>query len=172
MEYEIDERIVRGLDYYTRTVFEFVSTSIGAQGTVCAGGRYDGLIAELGGKPTPAVGFAAGIERLLMVMEAAGAKFPEEDKPTLYLAGMDEESRNKAFEIACALRKRGVKTEIDHMDRSIKAQFKYADKIGAKYVAVIGGNELAEGVMNVKDMATGENAKVQFSLAEEFFLAQ
>lgn len=172
VEYEIDERIVRGLDYYTRTVFEFVSTSIGAQGTVCAGGRYDGLIAELGGKPTPAVGFAAGIERLLMVMEAAGAKFPEEDKPTLYLAGMDEESRNKAFEIACALRKRGVKTEIDHMDRSIKAQFKYADKIGAKYVAVIGGNELAEGVMNVKDMATGENAKVQFSLAEEFFLAQ
>ncbi len=167
--YEIDPRIVRGLDYYTRTVFEFVSTSIGAQGTVCAGGRYDGLIEQLGGNPTPAVGFAAGIERLLIVMQAAGAVFPEEPVPTAYLAGMDADCRKKAFELASALRLAGVSAEIDHMERSVKAQFKYADKLGAKYVAVIGGNELAEGVMNVKNMATGESEKVAFDCAVEYF---
>ena len=167
--YEIDSRIVRGLDYYTRTVFEFVSTAIGAQGTVCAGGRYDGLIEELGGNPMPAVGFAAGIERLLIVMQAAGAVFPEEPVPTAYLAGMDADCRKKAFELASALRLAGVSAEIDHMERSVKAQFKYADKIGAKYVAVIGGNELAEGVMNVKNMATGESEKVAFDCAVEYF---
>lgn len=169
IEYEIDSRIVRGLDYYTRTVFEFVSTSIGAQGTVCAGGRYDGLIEELGGNPTPAVGFAAGIERLLIVMEQTGVKIPEPETPTVYLAGMDGECRKKAFEVATELRKAGIRAEIDYMDRSVKAQFKYADKIGAKYVAVIGGNELQEGVMNVKNMATGESEKVAFANANAYF---
>ena len=169
VDYEIDPRIVRGLDYYTRTVFEFVSTSIGAQGTVCAGGRYDGLIEELGGNPTPAVGFAAGIERLLLVMSQTGVAIPEEEKCKVYLAGMDEECRKKAFATAVALRAAGVYAEIDHMGRSVKAQFKYADKIGAKYVAVIGGNELAEGVMNVKEMATGESEKVAFENAVAYF---
>ncbi len=169
ISYEIDPRIVRGLDYYTRTVFEFVSTSIGAQGTVCAGGRYDGLIEELGGNPSPAVGFAAGIERLLMVMEKSGVVIPENEKPTVYLAGMDEPCRKKAFELACLLRKNGVFAEIDHMQRSVKAQFKYADKIGAKFVAVIGGNELAEGAVNVKNMATGESQKVSFSEVLAYF---
>lgn len=169
VEYTIDPRIVRGLDYYTRTVFEFVSTSIGAQGTVCAGGRYDGLIEQLGGNPTPAVGFAAGIERLLIVMQACGAKFPEEPKPTVYLAGMDEECRAKAFSLAYALREVGVSAEIDHMERSIKAQFKYADKIGAKYVAVIGGNELVQGQANVKNMQTGESESVAFDDMTSYF---
>lgn len=169
IEYEIDPRIVRGLDYYTRTVFEFVSTSIGAQGTVCAGGRYDGLFEELGGNPLPAIGFAAGIERLLLVMEGTGVQIPEADKPTAYIAGMDEQSRKKAYEITSLLRKNGVIAECDHMERSIKAQFKYADKIGAKYVAVIGGNELEQGVMNVKEMATGETVAVEFDKAVEYF---
>lgn len=169
VEYTIDPRIVRGLDYYTRTVFEFVSTSIGAQGTVCAGGRYDGLIEQLGGNPTPAVGFAAGIERLLIVMQACGAKFPAEPKPTVYLAGMDEQCRAKAFSLAYALRAVGVSAEIDHMERSIKAQFKYADKIGAKYVAVIGGNELVEGKANVKNMQTGESESVAFDDMVSYF---
>lgn len=169
VEYEIDPRIVRGLDYYTRTVFEFVSTAIGAQGTVCAGGRYDGLIAELGGNPLPAVGFAAGIERLLIVMEQTGVEIPAPNAPTVYLAGMDAECRQKAFELAIALRKNGVVAEIDHMERSVKAQFKYADKLSAKYVAVIGGNELLEGVMNVKCMATGESEKVRFVEALAYF---
>ena len=169
VDYEIDPRIVRGLDYYTRSVFEFVSTSIGAQGTVCAGGRYDGLIAELGGNPMPAVGFAAGIERLLMVMEQSGVVIPEPQKPTVYIAGMDADCRKKAFELAIALRKNGVLVEIDHMERSVKAQFKYADKLGAKYVAVIGGNELAEGVMNVKNMSDGTSEPVSFASAKEYF---
>ena len=167
--YEIDPRIVRGLDYYTRTVFEFVSSAIGAQGTVCAGGRYDGLIQELGGNSVPAVGFAAGIERLLIVMEQTGVEMPSEDKPTVYLAGMDGDCRKKAFELAIALRKAGIFAEIDHMDRSIKAQFKYADKIGAKYVAVIGGNELNEGVMNVKNMADGSSEQVAFNSVLAYF---
>ena len=161
--YEVDSRIVRGLDYYTRTVFEFVSTSIGAQGTVCAGGRYDGLIQQLGGTPTPAVGFAAGLERLLIVMEQTSVAMPKPETPVIYIAGMDSICRTKAFELACLLRKEGIFTEIDHMDRSIKAQFKYADKIGAKYVAVIGSNELQEGQVNIKNMSTGESEKISFS---------
>ena len=169
IDYEIDPRIVRGLDYYTRSVFEFVSTSIGAQGTVCAGGRYDGLIAELGGNPMPAVGFAAGIERLLIVMEQTGVEIPAPAVPTVYIAGMDNDCRRKAFELATALRKADIYAEIDHMERSVKAQFKYADKLGAKYVAVIGGNELAEGKANVKSMATGESESVAFADMVAYF---
>ena len=169
VEYEVDPRIVRGLDYYTRTVFEFVSTSIGAQGTVCGGGRYDGLIEQLGGKPTPAVGYAAGIERLLMVMEQTGVEIPAAPVPTVYIAGMDAECRQKAFALASELRLNGINAEIDLMERSVKAQFKYADKIGAKYVAVIGGNELAEGKANVKCMANGESETVLFSDMVAFF---
>ncbi len=167
--YEIDPRIVRGLDYYTRTVFEFVSTSIGAQGTVCAGGRYDKLIQELGGNPTPAVGFAGGLERLLIVMEQTGVEIPLPKMPTVYLAGMDDECRKKAFEIATKLRRAGIIAEIDYMERSVKAQFKYADKIHAKFVAVIGGNELLDGVMSVKNMSTGESEKVAFENATTYF---
>ena len=172
VDYKIDPRIVRGLDYYTRSVFEFVSTSIGAQGTVCAGGRYDGLIAELGGNPMPAVGFAAGIERLLIVMEQTGVEIPAPHVPTVYIAGMDNDCRQKAFELATVLRAKGVFAEIDHMERSVKAQFKYADKLGAKYVAVIGGNELAEGRANVKCMATGESESVAFENMQTYFLTK
>ena len=169
IEYEIDPRIVRGLDYYTRSVFEFVSTSIGAQGTVCAGGRYDGLIEQLGGNPMPAVGFAAGIERLLIVMEQSGVEIPAPAVPTVYIAGMDADCRRKAFELATALRKADIYVEIDHMERSVKAQFKYADKLNAKYVAVIGGNELLEGKANVKCMATGESESVNFADMVAYF---
>lgn len=167
--YEIDPRIVRGLDYYTRTVFEFVSDDIGAQGTVCGGGRYDGLIAELGGAPAPAVGFAAGIERLLLVMEVTGVEIPRPEGPTAYLAGLDDACREKAFGLCVKLRAAGIAAETDHMKRSVKAQFKYADKLGAKYVAVIGGNELESGAMNVKRMATSESETVTFENAVEYF---
>ena len=167
--YEIDPRIVRGLDYYTRTVFEFVSDDIGAQGTVCGGGRYDGLIAELGGAPAPAVGFAAGIERLLLVMAATGVEIPRPEGPTAYLAGLDDACREKAFGLCVKLRAAGIAAETDHMKRSVKAQFKYADKLGAKYVAVIGGNELESGAMNVKRMATSESETVTFENAVEYF---
>lgn len=163
VDFVVNTNIVRGLDYYTKTVFEFVSTAIGAQGTVCGGGRYDGLVEELGGSPLPAIGFAAGIERLIMLMENTAAPFPEEAKPALYIVGMDGETRAKAFEIAGALRNKGVCVEIDHMERSVKAQFKYADKIGARFVAVIGESELAEGAFNVKRMSDGSQSKVAFA---------
>lgn len=161
LEYSVNPNIVRGLDYYTRTVFEFVSTSIGAQGTVCGGGRYDGLISELGGSNLPAIGFAAGIERLLLLMENTGVPFPEDGVPEIYLAGMDESSRAQAFKIAMELRASGVSAEVDHMQRSVKAQLKYADKIGAKFVAVIGESELESGVLNVKKMSDGTTAAVK-----------
>ncbi|MDE7453913.1 MAG: histidine--tRNA ligase [Clostridia bacterium] len=163
LEYTVNPFIVRGLDYYTKTVFEFVSDAIGAQGTVCGGGRYDGLIEQLGGNSLPAIGFGAGIERLLIVMENTGAFIPEAEKPLIYLAGMDDITREKAFSIAAELRLKGVIAEIDHMSRSVKAQFKYADKLGAKFVAVIGGDELAAGAVNLKNMSDGTQETVYFN---------
>ena len=169
VSYEIDPNIVRGLDYYSKTVFEFVSTAIGAQGTVCGGGRYDTLIENLGGSPTPAVGFAVGIERLILLMQNTGVPFGEEPTVTVYLAGMDEPSRKKAFAIAQELRRNGISAEIDLMGRSIKAQFKYAGKTGAKYDAVIGSNELENGVMSVKNMSTSTSETVAFPDAVKYF---
>ncbi len=163
LEFNIDPNIVRGLDYYTKTVFEFVSEEIGAQGTVCGGGRYDGLIEELGGNPTPAVGFAAGIERLILLMENTGVAFPEEQGPQVFVAGMDEDSRIEAFRLVCALRREGISAECDHTGRSLKAQFKYADKIGARHVIAIGGNELESGECNVKRMADGNVTPAKIS---------
>ena len=162
IDFVVNPNIVRGLDYYTRTVFEFVSTSIGAQGTVCAGGRYDGLIAELGGPQTPAVGFAAGLERLILLMENTSVPFPAAPVPDIYIAGMDDESRAKAFALAGQLRSQDVSAECDLMERSVKAQLKYADKLGATFVAVIGENELKEGAVNVKKMADGSSQNVPF----------
>ena len=162
IEYVVDPNIVRGLDYYTRTVFEFVSDSIGAQGTVCAGGRYDGLIAGLGGPSTPAVGFAAGLERLLLLMDNTGARFPAAPVPDIYVAGMDEASRARALSLVAVLRRQDISAECDLMERSVKAQLKYADKLGARYVAVIGESELAEGAVNLKKMSDGSSVKLPF----------
>ena len=161
LEYTVDPDIVRGLDYYTKTVFEFVSDNIGAQGTVCGGGRYDGLIEELGGNPTPAVGFAVGLERLLLLMENSGVPFPADEGPEVFIAGMDERSRAAAFGLVGRLRKAGVSAECDHMGKSVKAQFKYADKIGAKYVIALGSNELECGECNIKCMADGSTRAVK-----------
>lgn len=162
VEFTVNPRIVRGLDYYSKTVFEFVSDAIGAQGTVCGGGRYDGLVEQLGGNSVPAIGFAAGIERLMLLMENTGASFGEEAKPRIYIAGMDEKSRAAAFGLANGLRNAGCRVEIDHMNRSVKAQFKYADKLGAEYVAVIGESELLNGEVNLKNMKDGTQEKVKF----------
>lgn len=150
--YTVNPSIVRGLDYYSRTVFEFVSAAAGAQGTVLGGGRYDTLLEQVGDRSVPAVGFAAGMERLLMVMEAEGCMPPADMGPACYLAGMDGASREKAFLLAEQLRGKGISCEIDLMERSIKSQFKYADKAGAQFVIVLGERELAEGAAQVKDM--------------------
>lgn len=161
--FTVNPSIVRGLDYYSRTVFEFTSDAAGAQGTVLGGGRYDGLLEQMGEKPLPAVGFGAGMERLLMVMEAENAPVPQEEGVCCYLAGMEKESRKRAFLLAEALRGQGVSCEVDLMERSLKAQFKYADKRGARFVAVIGEKELSDGAAEVKDMRNSASERVKFS---------
>lgn len=163
VEYSVNSRIVRGLDYYTKTVFEFISDEIGAQGAVCAGGRYDNLVEQLGSSPVPAIGFAAGIERLLLLMENSGAEFPEESKPRIYVAGMDENSRSVAVKITAGLRSRGINAETDLMGRSVKAQMKYANKIGAEYVAVLGENEINSGEVQLKRMSDGQIQNVKIN---------
>lgn len=168
--FTVDPSIVRGLDYYSRTVFEFTSDAAGAQGTVLGGGRYDTLLEQMGEKPVPAVGFAAGIERLLMVIAAENAPVPADRGAVCYLAGMEEKSREKAFLLACELRKAGISCEVDLMDRSVKAQFKYADKTGAHYVAVIGERELEEGEAEVKDLRTSSSERVKFTELAQYFL--
>ncbi|MDD2361536.1 MAG: histidine--tRNA ligase [Oscillospiraceae bacterium] len=160
IEYEQNPRIVRGLDYYTRTVFEFVSDALGAQAVVCGGGRYDGLIEELGGRPLPSLGFGMGLERLLMVMEAKGAKFPEPPQCEVYLASMGQAAVKRCFAIVTNLRRGGVSAECDTVGRSLKAQMKYADKIGARYTIVVGDNELETGIAALKDMQSGEESPI------------
>ena len=160
--YTVDPSIVRGLDYYSRTVFEFVSDAAGAQGTVLGGGRYDTLLEQMDSKSVPAVGFAAGMERLLLVMEAENCMPPADTGTMCYLAGMDTASRKQAFLLAQNLRKEGISCETDLMDRSVKAQFKYADKTGARFVAVLGENELAEGAAEVKDLRASASERVKF----------
>ena len=167
--YEINPFIVRGLDYYTKTVFEFVTTALGSQGTVCGGGRYDNLISELGGTPTCGVGFGMGIERLLMLMEAENVVIPMHENVKLYIASMGDEAYKKAFEIASELRDKGVKAEIDHAGRGIKAQFKYADKIRAENVVTLGDNELLTGVAQIKNMADGKLTKIKISDISSYF---
>lgn len=160
LSYTVNPLIVRGLDYYTKTVFEFVTADLGSQGTVCGGGRYDNLISQLGGGNVPGVGFGMGIERLLMLMEAKGINIPQEENCKVFIAAMGEEAYKKAFEIVSELRQKGVYADLDHMERGIKAQFKYSDKINAEYVAVIGDNELAEGYLNLKKMQDGSVEKL------------
>ena len=161
--YTVNPRIVRGLDYYTKTVFEFVSGDIGAQSTVCGGGRYDGLIKSLGGADQPGIGYAMGIERLLMVLEAQGIQIPKPSPCDLYIASMGENASAFAMKLASDLRNEGFAAESDLIGRSLKAQMKYADKIDAKYSMVIGDDELAAGKAKVKNMATGETHELDLN---------
>lgn len=160
IEYIVNPQIVRGLDYYTKTVFEFVSDAIGSQGTVCGGGRYDGLLEELGGQHTPSLGFAMGLERLQLVMEAQGCDFPEPSRPDLFIVAMGEKATLKAVEIAKDMRDEGFSVVYDLNGRSLRAQMKYADKLGAKFNVVIGDNEVENKVVSLKDMATGESSEI------------
>lgn len=159
----VDPKIVRGLDYYTKTVFEFVSCDIGAQGTVCGGGRYNGLIQEIGGKPTPAVGFGAGMERLILAKEAEQGNTLPPATRDLFLGYRGEEATITAYKLITELRSAGISAESDHLQRSVKAQMKFANKIGAKYSAIIGESELENQVINLKNMETGETKEVAFA---------
>lgn len=158
--YIVDPRIVRGLDYYTKTAFEIISKDIGAQGTVCGGGRYDGLIEEIGGPSMPGVGFGMGIERLLLTLEQNGIEITKPEGPDLFIAYIGDEAKLFTFTLANKLRFNGLKVEIDHMERSLKAQMKYANKLNAKFAVVIGEEELESKKMKLKNMATGEETEI------------
>jgi histidyl-tRNA synthetase len=160
IQYIVDSGIVRGLDYYTKTAFEFVSNRIGAQGTVCGGGRYDNLIELIGGPPIPGVGFGLGIERLLLLMEATGKEIPEPENLDVFIAVMGERAKLFGLKLMRDLRNQGVKAEMDSIGRNIKGQFKYADRLAAKYTIVIGDNELDQNMVSVKNMATSEQKQV------------
>ena len=166
--FEVDPFIVRGLDYYNKTVFEFVSDALGAQSTVCGGGRYDGLVAKMGGKDTPALGFGLGIERLMMVLDAVGAPMPEDGKCVLYIAAIGERAQIEAGRICAAMRGDGFETLCDLCGRSLKAQMKYADKIGAQYTLVLGDDELNSGNVKIKDMKTGEEFACEIANISDF----
>lgn len=166
IEYKINPKIVRGLDYYTRTVFEFITTDIGAQGTICGGGRYDGLIEEIGGKPTPALGFAMGLERLILTMESQGCDFIAPKRCNLFIASMGDKALTKAVSLTKSLRDEGFYVEYDVMGRGLKAQMKYADKINAEFSMVLGDNELENNSAKLKNMKTGE--QLEISLGDKF----
>ena len=161
IDYEVNPHIVRGLDYYTRTVFEFISSDIGAQGTVCGGGRYNNLIEEVGGKPCPAVGFGMGLERLILTMESLGLSFGQEDVPDVYIAPLCDEAKDEAMLIADTLRTAGISCDTDLLGRSFKAQLKYVNKTGARYMIVIGTDEMASGVYAVKNLLSGSSEQVK-----------
>ncbi len=172
IKYEVDDKIVRGLDYYTRTVFEFVSNGIGAQGTVCGGGRYDNLVAECGGQPTGAAGFAVGIERLLLVLEAQNGAFEKKAEKDIYIGAIGKAGLIKGQGIAYRMRQAGIKAECDSVGRSVKAQMKYANKTGAAYSVILGDNEIAEDSVKLKNMETSEEEPVKVSELLDIMIAR
>ena len=163
ISYTIDPKIVRGLDYYTKTVFEFITTEIGAQGTVCGGGRYDNLMYEIGEQDVPGVGFGLGIERLLLLMEANGVEIPKEDSMDALIVFMGEDARKIALKLTMELRQKGLKVDIDSMERNIKGQMKHADRLGVRYAVVIGDDEILNGEAQVRDMRISEQMSVPFN---------
>lgn len=167
--YDVDPRLVRGLDYYTKTAFEFVSADLGAQDALGGGGRYDGLAEELGGARAPAVGFASGIERLILVLEKKGAlaRIPP---PDVYLVGLDDDSRRWCFLEAHAMRGKGITAECDYVGRSLKAQLREANKLGARYAVIVGEAERASSTAVVKNMTEGSQKSVVFPDLLSYFL--
>ena len=170
IEFTVNPHIVRGLDYYTRTVFEFVSGDIGAQSTVCGGGRYDGLVSQMGGPTVPSLGFAMGIERLMLVLKNQGVAMPEAIKSDLYIAALGEKANVKSAELSCSLRNEGFSVETDICARGLKAQMKFANKIGAKYTMVLGDSEIDSNLAKIKNMATGVETEVELSNLSDKFM--
>ncbi len=165
VKYTVDTGIVRGLDYYTKTVFEIISGDF----TVCGGGRYDGLVEELGGKSTPAVGFGLGIERLLLRLEENGVEIPSPDGVMLYIAPMGERAVSVAQKLSYELRGAGISVDIDHLGRGLRASMKYADKLGAKNTLVLGDNEIDEKLVRIKNMTSGEETEISTDKIADFF---
>ncbi|ART77418.1 histidine--tRNA ligase [Sutcliffiella horikoshii] len=174
IQYEIDPNLVRGLDYYYHTAFEIMSTSegFGAITTLCGGGRYNGLVQEIGGPETPGIGFALSIERLISAMEAENVKFPFEDSIDCYVVALGDKAKETAVKLLFDLRKAGIVAEKDYQDKKMKAQFKAADRLQAKYTIVFGDDELEKGVVSIKEMETGEQQEVAFEDAVAFITAK
>lgn len=170
IEYEVDPTLVRGLDYYTHTAFEIMSNAegFGAITTLAGGGRYDGMIEEFGGPSTPAIGFGMGIERLLMALEAEGIEIPDEDGLDCFIVSVGEEADSKSVQLLHELRKNGIQADKDYQKRKIKAQLKAANRYDAKYVLIIGKEELEKNVVSLKAMATGEQRDVPLENVVEF----
>ena len=161
IEYEVDSSIVRGLDYYTGAVFEFIAEGIGAQSTVCGGGRYDGLVESIGGPALSGIGFGMGITRLILAMRELGLDNIAPKTPSLYVAALGERAQIKALAIVERLRSEGAYAECDIVGRSLKAQMKYANKIGAKYTLIIGDTEIDAGKAQLRNMENGEQSEVE-----------
>ena len=174
ISYEVDPNLVRGLDYYNHTAFEIMSTSsgFGAITTLCGGGRYNGLVEEVGGPDMPGIGFALSIERLLLALEAEGVTLDIEDGLDMYVVAMGEEAKVKAVELVSSFRAKGISADMDYLDRKMKAQMKAADRANAKFVIVLGETELEEQAVNVKTMETGDQAKVDFGHLVQYVLDQ
>ncbi|MDP2960681.1 MAG: histidine--tRNA ligase, partial [candidate division Zixibacteria bacterium] len=162
IKYILDRRLVRGLDYYTSTTFEIKSESLGAQDTLIGGGRYDLLVSELGGKDTPAIGFAAGIERLIMVLEMQKKFPPDDERLDLFIAPLGDEAKSLGLKIVKDLREKGLKCDIDFLGRSLKSQLKEADRQKAKKVLIIGEDELKKGKGTLRDMKSKEQKEIEF----------
>ena len=163
VKFELDPRLVRGLDYYTKTAFEVKYPPLGAQSAVAGGGRYDGLIEEMGGNPTPAVGFATGLERVLLALEKQGLLPDKNRSVDVYVVALGEAAQEEAFKLVMDLRDAGFSAAVDYAGRSMKAQMKQANKLGAKFAAIMGDDELSEGVVMLRDMAGSEQEKVPVS---------
>jgi len=161
LRFEVDHKLVRGFDYYTSTTFEFVSDALGSQNSLLGGGRYDLLIEQLGGKPTPAIGFAAGIERLMMILEADNYVFPEKSRIKLYVATIGEDSRSYSLNLITELRNAGIKCETDFLNRSIKSQMREANKQNAEYVIVLGEEEMKTNLCKLKKMSDGSEETIK-----------
>lgn len=165
--FEIDARLVRGFDYYTKTVFEIVNDRLGAQDAVGGGGRYDGLVEELGGKPTPAAGFGFGMERLLLTLNTLGITLGEAEPLSVFIATADPSVRQNALTLLHRLRREGIAADMDYAGRSLKSQLRFADRYPARFVAVIGEEEIAAGTVTLRDLRTGEQETCpQAELAE------
>lgn len=170
IEYVSDPKIVRGLDYYSRTVFEYQFTGIGAQNALGGGGRYDGLIESVGGPSLPGIGFAMGINRLILAMEQTGASYPEQPKPTLYIAALGAPAMRRAAVLAQQLREQGVRAESDIVGRSLKAQMKYAGKSGFRYTLMIGDSELGTGRAFLRNMEQSEQTEIEIDRVADYLI--
>ncbi|MCK4957301.1 MAG: histidine--tRNA ligase [Candidatus Cloacimonetes bacterium] len=163
IDFIINPLIVRGIDYYSQTAFEFIDTNLGAQNTLIGGGRYDGLVKQMGGRDVPGIGFAGGFERLLLSMEAESISFGEEQKPNIFLVTLGENADEFAPSLLAKFRANGIASEFDPDKHSIKAQMKSANRINADYVLILGDDELANDKINLKNMETGEQAEIALS---------